>query len=162
MARVWQVGTDGRGAQRRARSEIDEEKVRIIEDAGPETVLIRSVLTCATPYGVCALCYGRDLSRGELVNLGEAVGVIAAQSIGEPGTQLTMRTFHIGGTATRRVEQSHAEAGSEGEARYSSNLRTVPDREGRHIAMTRNAEIGIFDATGRERERQQGIVRGLG
>ena len=86
------------------------------------------------------------------MNLGEAVGVIAAQSIGEPGTQLTMRTFHIGGTATRRVEQSHAEATSEGEVRFT-NLRTVLDREGRRVAMSRNAEIGVFDATGRERER---------
>ncbi|MBW2270919.1 MAG: DNA-directed RNA polymerase subunit beta' [Deltaproteobacteria bacterium] len=136
-----------------ANDEIDEEKVQLIEDAGCETVMIRSVLTCATPFGVCGLCYGRDLSRGELVNLGEAVGVIAAQSIGEPGTQLTMRTFHIGGTATRRVEQSHAEAGSEGEVRFSSNLRTVPDREGRQIAMTRNSEVGVYDASGRERER---------
>ena len=76
--------------------------------------MIRSVLTCDAEFGVCAKCYGRDLARGEMVNLGEAVGVIAAQSIGEPGTQLTMRTFHIGGTATRRVEASHAEARSRG------------------------------------------------
>jgi len=136
----------------RSSEEIDEEKVRIIEDAGIEKVLIRSVLTCETDFGVCSLCYGRDLSRGELVNLGEAVGVIAAQSIGEPGTQLTMRTFHIGGAATRRVEQSHAEAASDGEIRFT-NLRTVQDREGRAIAMSRNAEIGLFDASGRERER---------
>jgi DNA-directed RNA polymerase subunit beta' len=135
-----------------ASAEITEERVRLIEDAGLEKVMIRSVLTCETAYGVCALCYGRDLSRGEMVNLGEAVGVIAAQSIGEPGTQLTMRTFHIGGTATRRVEQSHVEASAEGEVRFTS-LRTVQDREGSHIAMNRNAEIGIFDASGRERER---------
>ena len=135
-----------------AGEEIDEEKVRIIENAGIEKVLIRSVLTCEAAFGVCTRCYGRDLSRGELVNLGEAVGVIAAQSIGEPGTQLTMRTFHIGGTATRRVEQSHAESTSDGEVRFT-NLRTVLDREGRRVAMSRNAEIGIFDATGRERER---------
>jgi DNA-directed RNA polymerase subunit beta' len=135
-----------------AGKEIDEDSVRIIENAGLEKVKIRSVLTCDAPYGVCAFCYGRDLSRGELVNLGESVGVIAAQSIGEPGTQLTMRTFHIGGTATRRVEQSHVEATSEGEVRFT-NLRTVSDREGRQIAMNRNAEIGIFDASGRERER---------
>jgi DNA-directed RNA polymerase subunit beta' len=134
-----------------ASSEIDEERVRIIEAAGLESVMIRSVLTCEIPYGVCALCYGRDLSRGELVNLGEAVGVIAAQSIGEPGTQLTMRTFHIGGTATRRAEQSHVEAMFEGEVRFS-NLRTVQDREGRQIAMNRNGTLGIFDASGRERE----------
>jgi DNA-directed RNA polymerase subunit beta' len=135
-----------------AGSEIDEDLVRVIEDAGLEKVRIRSVLTCDAEFGVCAKCYGRDLARGEMVNLGEAVGVIAAQSIGEPGTQLTMRTFHIGGTATRRVEASHAEAAAEGEVRYS-NLRTVTDREGRQIAMSRNGEIGVFDSTGRERER---------
>jgi DNA-directed RNA polymerase subunit beta' len=94
----------------RAGEEVDEAKVQRIEDAGIERVKIRSVLTCEAPFGVCVLCYGRDLARGEMVNLGEAVGVIAAQSIGEPGTQLTMRTFHIGGTATRRAEQSSAEA----------------------------------------------------
>jgi DNA-directed RNA polymerase subunit beta' len=135
----------------RSAEEIDEEKVMLIEDAGIEKVMIRSVLTCETPYGVCKNCYGRDLARGELVNLGEAVGVIAAQSIGEPGTQLTMRTFHIGGTATRRVEQSHVEASYEGDVRFI-NLRTVEDREGRQIAMNRNGHIGIFDASGRERE----------
>jgi len=133
-------------------AEITEERVRIVEDAGLERVMIRSVLTCECEFGVCAKCYGRDLSRGEMVNMGEAVGVIAAQSIGEPGTQLTMRTFHIGGTATRRVEASHAEATAEGEVRYA-NLRTVTDREGRKVAMSRNAEIGVFDASGRERER---------
>jgi DNA-directed RNA polymerase subunit beta' len=133
--------------------EIDEERVRIIEDAGLERVIIRSVLTCETTHGVCSRCYGRDLARGELVNLGEAVGVIAAQSIGEPGTQLTMRTFHIGGAATRRVEQSHAEATSEGEVRFSANLRTVRDRQGRQIAMARNGEMGIYDSSGREREK---------
>ena len=132
--------------------EIDEEKVRTIDDAGIERVVIRSVLTCEVPRGVCVLCYGRDLSRGRMVNLGEAVGVIAAQSIGEPGTQLTMRTFHIGGAATRRAEQSHHEAASEGEVRFS-NLRTVRDRDGRLIAMNRNGELGLFDLSGRERER---------
>jgi DNA-directed RNA polymerase subunit beta' len=132
--------------------QITEEKVRLIENAGIEKVLIRSVLTCETPFGVCAQCYGRDLSRGEMVNMGEAVGVIAAQSIGEPGTQLTMRTFHIGGAATRRVEASHVEATAEGEVRFA-NLKTVEDREGHQIVMVRNAEIGVFDASGRERER---------
>jgi DNA-directed RNA polymerase subunit beta' len=135
-----------------AGDEINEDRVRMIEDAGLEKVKIRSVLTCEAEFGVCAKCYGRDLARGEMVNLGEAVGVIAAQSIGEPGTQLTMRTFHIGGTATRRVEASHAEAAAEGEVRYAS-LRTVTDREGRQIAMSRNGEIGVFDSSGRERER---------
>jgi len=132
--------------------EIDEEKVRIIEEAGIETVLIRTVLTCAAERGVCVKCYGRDLARGTMVNLGEAVGVIAAQSIGEPGTQLTMRTFHIGGAATRRAEQSSVEVHSEGQVRFN-NLRVVSDREGRQIAMNRNGEIGIYDVTGRERER---------
>jgi DNA-directed RNA polymerase subunit beta' len=135
-----------------AGEEIDEEKVRIVENAGIEMVMIRSVLTCETRHGVCVKCYGRDLARGEMVNLGEAVGVIAAQSIGEPGTQLTMRTFHIGGAATRRAEQSHASAASEGEIRFH-NIRTVRDRAGRDISMNRNGELGVFDASGRERER---------
>ena len=133
-------------------TEIDEEKVRAIEEAGILRVMIRSVLTCETRRGVCVLCYGRDLARGEMVNLGEAVGVIAAQSIGEPGTQLTMRTFHIGGAATRRAEQSHQDAQSEGEVRFL-NLRTVRDRNQRKIATNRNGEIALYDATGRERER---------
>jgi DNA-directed RNA polymerase subunit beta' len=133
--------------------EITEEKVRIIEDAGVEKVMIRSVLTCETPFGVCAQCYGRDLSRGKMVNMGEAVGVIAAQSIGEPGTQLTMRTFHIGGAATRRAEASSVEATAEGEIKFLSGLRTVENRDGHHVVMSRNAEIAIFDASGRERER---------
>jgi DNA-directed RNA polymerase subunit beta' len=135
-----------------AGAEFTEEKVKIIHDAGIERILIRSVLTCEISFGVCSKCYGRDLSRGEIVNLGESVGVIAAQSIGEPGTQLTMRTFHIGGTATRRAEASHVEATAEGEVRFS-NMRTVTDREGRSIVMNRNAELGIFDTSGRERER---------
>jgi DNA-directed RNA polymerase subunit beta' len=135
-----------------AGAEIDEDRVKMIEDAGIERVMIRSVLTCAVPRGVCILCYGRDLARGEMVNMGEAVGVIAAQSIGEPGTQLTMRTFHIGGTATRRVEQSHHEATSDGEVRHQ-NLKTVVDRDGKLIAMNRNAELTLYDKSGRERER---------
>ncbi len=132
--------------------EIDEEQVALIERAGVEMVLIRSVLTCGIDHGVCAKCYGRDLSRGSMVNMGEAVGVIAAQSIGEPGTQLTMRTFHIGGAATRRAEQSHAEAGISGSVKYH-NIRTVTDSEGRTVAMTRHGELGLIDSSGRERER---------
>ena len=135
-----------------AGAEFDEDKVKSIHDAGIERILIRSVLTCEISFGVCSKCYGRDLSRGEIVNLGESVGVIAAQSIGEPGTQLTMRTFHIGGTATRRAEASHVEATAEGEVRFS-NMRTVTDREGRTIVMNRNAELGVFDKSGRDRER---------
>jgi DNA-directed RNA polymerase subunit beta' len=132
--------------------ELDEDRVRAIENAGVETVMVRSVLTCAEPFGICVKCYGRDLSRGTMVNLGEAVGVIAAQSIGEPGTQLTMRTFHIGGAATRRAEQSHAESGTEGEVRFH-NIRNVRDAEGLDTVMTRHGEVGIVDASGRERER---------
>ncbi len=135
-----------------AGAEIDEERVNRVEQAGIERVVIRSGLTCAAPRGVCVKCYGRDLARGTLVNLGEAVGVIAAQSIGEPGTQLTMRTFHIGGAATRRAEQSSAEATSEGKVHFHG-VRTVEDRSGRRIAMNRNGEIAVVDATGRERER---------
>ncbi|HKC50024.1 MAG TPA: DNA-directed RNA polymerase subunit beta', partial [Myxococcota bacterium] len=132
--------------------EIDEDKVRRIEDAGIEHVTIRSVLTCNALRGVCALCYGRDLGQGKLVNLGEAIGVIAAQSIGEPGTQLTMRTFHIGGTATQRVEQSHVEARNEGSVKYL-NISTIRDKHGAIIVMNRNGEIAVVDSTGRERER---------
>ena len=94
----------------RANEEIDEDKVRAIDEAGLERVKIRSVLTCQSRHGVCGMCYGRDLARGHIVSMGEAIGVIAAQSIGEPGTQLTMRTFHIGGTASRRAEQTTLEA----------------------------------------------------
>ena len=135
-----------------AGEEIDEDKVRRIEDAGIEHVTIRSVLTCNALRGVCALCYGRDLGQGKLVNLGEAIGVIAAQSIGEPGTQLTMRTFHIGGTATQRVEQSHVEARNEGSVKYL-NISTIRDKHGSIIVMNRNGEIAVVDSTGRERER---------
>ena len=110
-------------------SEVDEDRVAAIERAGLESVKVRSVMTCSLPLGVCVKCYGRDLSRGTMVNLGEAVGVIAAQSIGEPGTQLTMRTFHIGGAATRRAEQSQAEAGSDGVVRLH-NIRVVEEDDG--------------------------------
>jgi DNA-directed RNA polymerase subunit beta' len=132
--------------------EIDEDKVEILENAGIERVTIRSVLTCRTRRGVCVLCYGRDLAQGQLVNLGEAIGVIAAQSIGEPGTQLTMRTFHIGGTATQRVEASHVESRNEGRVKCV-NITTVRDKHGDQIVMSRNGEIAIRDTTGRERER---------
>ena len=131
---------------------IDEKLVTVIEEAGIERVKIRSVLTCKSRRGICALCYGRDLARGHLVNLGEAVGVIAAQSIGEPGTQLTMRTFHIGGTASRRAEQTALEARFDGQLKFI-NLITVNDSEGFPIVMNRKGEVAIVDETGRERER---------
>ncbi|MCM0082708.1 DNA-directed RNA polymerase subunit beta' [Geomonas sp. Red32] len=135
-----------------ANEEIDETLVAKIEAAGLEKVKIRSVLTCESRRGICAKCYGRDLARGHLVNRGEAVGVIAAQSIGEPGTQLTMRTFHIGGTASRRAEQTSLEARNEGFAKFI-NLHYVTNSEGHHIVMNRNGELAIVDETGREREK---------
>ena len=139
-------------------NEIDETLVKRIEDAGMERVKIRSVLTCQSRRGICAKCYGRDLARGHLVNMGEAVGVIAAQSIGEPGTQLTMRTFHIGGTASRRAEQTSLEARNEGRVKFI-NINSVTNVDGHHIVMNRNGEVAIVDETGRERERY-GIVYG--
>ncbi len=135
-----------------ASEEINEEKVRLIENAGVERVTIRSVLTCESHSGVCSKCYGRSLATGQLVEVGEAVGVIAAQSIGEPGTQLTMRTFHIGGTATRAGEQSTVEAKREGFVKYI-NLRIITSKKGDLINMNRNGQIAICDETGRERER---------
>ena len=135
-----------------AGEEINEEKVRLIENAGVERVTIRSVLTCESQSGVCSKCYGRSLATGQLVEVGEAVGVIAAQSIGEPGTQLTMRTFHIGGTATRAGEQSTVEAKREGFVKYI-NLRIITSKKGDLINMNRNGQIAICDETGRERER---------
>jgi DNA-directed RNA polymerase subunit beta' len=138
--------------------EIDETLMMRIEEAGIEKLRIRSVLTCQSRRGICATCYGRDLARGHMVNLGEAVGVIAAQSIGEPGTQLTMRTFHIGGTASRRAEQTSLEARFDGLLKYI-NLNTVIDNQGNHVVMNRNGEIAVADETGRERERY-GVVYG--
>jgi DNA-directed RNA polymerase subunit beta' len=141
-----------------ANQEIDEALVQKIEDAGIEKVRIRSVLSCQSKRGICATCYGRDLARGHLANLGEAVGVIAAQSIGEPGTQLTMRTFHIGGTASRQAEQTSLEARTEGTLKFI-NLNTAVNSEGGLVVMNRNAEVAVVDETGRERERY-GVVYG--
>jgi DNA-directed RNA polymerase subunit beta' len=139
-----------------ANEEIDEAKVALIEDAGLERVKIRSVLTCQSRQGVCCKCYGRDLARGHMVNLGEAIGVIAAQSIGEPGTQLTMRTFHIGGTASRRAEQTTLEARNEGFLKLI-NVVTVEGKDGDLIVMNRNGEVAIVDYPegSRERERER-------
>ncbi len=131
---------------------INEEDADRIERAGVEAVKIRSVLTCDSTVGVCALCYGRDLARGTPVNPGEAVGVIAAQSIGEPGTQLTMRTFHIGGAAQRGAEQSSVEASHDGKVSIK-NRNVVINSQNVPVVMARNCEILLFDERGRERAR---------
>ena len=132
--------------------EINEDLAAAIQAAGIERVKIRSVLTCESRRGVCVRCYGRNLATGRVVEMGEAVGVIAAQSIGEPGTQLTMRTFHIGGTASRISEQSTLEAKNHGFLKYHS-IQTVMNREGAHVVMNRNGAVAIVDDKGRERER---------
>jgi DNA-directed RNA polymerase subunit beta' len=139
-----------------ANEEINEDKVKAIEDSGLERVKIRSVLTCQSRQGVCIRCYGRDLARGHMVNLGEAIGVIAAQSIGEPGTQLTMRTFHIGGTASRRAEQTTLESRNDGILKFI-NLSTVTNKDGDLVVMNRNGEVAIIEIPepGRERERER-------
>ncbi len=132
--------------------EIDEDLASAIQAAGIEKVKIRSVLTCESKRGVCILCYGRNLGSGKMVEMGEAVGVIAAQSIGEPGTQLTMRTFHIGGTASRVSDASHIEAKNAGTVRFI-NLVTVRSKTGDLVAMNRNGSVAIVDEKGREKER---------
>jgi len=136
----------------KANEEITEDLVKKIDEAGIDRVRIRSVLTCQSKKGICSACYGRDLARGRMVNIGEAVGVIAAQSIGEPGTQLTMRTFHIGGTASRRAEQSSLEAKTKGKIKFH-NVVTVTNKEGHLTVMNRNGELAVIDANGREREK---------
>jgi DNA-directed RNA polymerase subunit beta' len=135
-----------------ANDEIDEEKVGIIQRSGLEKIKIRSVLTCISKQGVCKKCYGRDLAHGHEVNIGEAIGIIAAQSIGEPGTQLTMRTFHIGGTASKRVEQTTMKSRNAGKVSFQ-DLKTVKNAEGSYVAMNRNGEIAILGKGGREIER---------
>jgi len=137
-----------------ANQEITEELASAIQDAGIDRVKIRSVLTCESKRGVCILCYGRNLATGRLVEQGEAVGIISAQSIGEPGTQLTMRTFHIGGAATGGTEQNKQDAKYDGFAKYLE-LRTVRNEKGEVIAMNRNGRIAVLDEKGRERERYQ-------
>ncbi len=132
--------------------EITEDRVEAIEAIGIDRVHIRSVLTCEAKRGVCAMCYGRDLGRGHMVNIGEAVGIIAAQSIGEPGTQLTMRTFHIGGTARGAVEQAEVRTQRGGRIRYK-NLHSVTNSDGFEVVMNRNAEITVLDDLGVDRER---------
>ncbi len=133
-----------------ANDEIDEDAAQKIEEAGLEKLRIRSVLTCQTRHGVCAKCYGRDLAHGTPVNIGEAIGIMAAQSIGEPGTQLTMRTFHIGGTASRRAEQSVHVARNRGKVQFD-NIRTVRDFTGHLVALSRQGELILVSAKGKER-----------
>ena len=131
---------------------LDERLVEVLEDFSVDHLLVRSPITCSTRYGVCAQCYGRDLARGHRVNIGEAVGVIAAQSIGEPGTQLTMRTFHIGGAASRSVSINSVEIKSIGTIKLH-NIKTVQHKEGHLVAVSRSGELGVMDKFGRERER---------
>jgi DNA-directed RNA polymerase subunit beta' len=132
--------------------DITDELTQKIIEAGIDRIKIRSVLTCNSRFGVCKKCYGMDLGRGEKVEIGDSIGIIAAQSIGEPGTQLTMRTFHIGGTATKLVEQTILETKHSGSVKFI-NLSTVKNREGFLIVMNRNGSIAIVDAKGREKEK---------
>ena len=134
---------------------LDETAVDLIESSGIDEVKVRTPLTCETRFGLCAKCYGRDLGRGSLVNVGEAVGVIAAQSIGEPGTQLTMRTFHIGGAASRTAVASQVEGKSSGVVQYTSTMRYVTNAQNELIAISRSGEVIITDENGRERERHK-------
>ncbi|BBL35147.1 DNA-directed RNA polymerase subunit beta' [Nitrosomonas stercoris] len=134
---------------------LNEDMADKIEDCGIDEVKIRTPLTCETRYGLCAKCYGRDLGRGSLVNVGEAVGVVAAQSIGEPGTQLTMRTFHIGGAASGAVAASQAESQSGGVVRYSQHIRYVKNVRNELIVISRSGEVLVQDEGGRDRERHK-------
>jgi len=131
---------------------LDEALVEKLDKAGVQSVKVRSPITCAADHGVCALCYGRDLARGHLVNMGEAVGVVAAQSIGEPGTQLTMRTFHIGGAASRAAAVDNVTVKTTGTLKFN-NLKTVQHAQGHLVAVSRSGEVSVIDANGRERER---------
>ena len=131
---------------------IDESNVHLLEENGTDSVVVRSPVTCETKYGICIKCYGRDLARGTLVNTGEAVGIIAAQSIGEPGTQLTMRTFHIGGAASSAAAQNSVEVNNDGVATLS-NLKTIKNADKNLVATSRSGEIVISDKFGKEKER---------
>ena len=134
---------------------LDEDAVDLIDSLGIDEVRVRTPLNCETRFGLCSKCYGRDLGRGSLVNIGEAVGVIAAQSIGEPGTQLTMRTFHVGGAASRAAAQSQIEAKSAGTLRFTQAIRYVTNPKGEKIVISRSGEILVADDNGRERERHK-------
>ena len=131
---------------------LEEKEIAVLESAGVDRVVVRSVITCESRYCVCAQCYGRDLARGHRVNVGEAVGVIAAQSIGEPGTQLTMRTFHIGGAASSAAAVGSVEAKTNGTVRLT-NIKTVTNKDGKLVAVSRSGELSVIDQNGHERER---------
>ena len=131
---------------------LDEKDVEQLESAGVQSIKVRSTITCESRHGVCGNCYGRDLARGHLVNIGEAVGVIAAQSIGEPGTQLTMRTFHIGGAASRAAAVDNVQVKTNGSLKFN-NVKTVQHAAGHLVAVSRSGELSVMDAHGRERER---------
>ena len=134
---------------------LNEDEVETIEALGIDEVRVRTPLTCDTRFGLCARCYGRDLARGSLVNVGEAIGVIAAQSIGEPGTQLTMRTFHIGGAASRAAAANQVEAKSNGTVRFTPQIRYVTNPKGEKVVISRTGEVLVTDDNGRERERHK-------
>jgi len=134
---------------------LNEDEVETIEQLGIDEVRVRTPLTCDTRFGLCANCYGRDLGRGSIVNVGEAIGVMAAQSIGEPGTQLTMRTFHIGGAASRTAAASRVEAKSNGTVRFTAQMRYVTNPRGEKIVISRTGEVLITEDSGRERERHK-------
>ncbi|MBP7544467.1 MAG: DNA-directed RNA polymerase subunit beta', partial [Acidovorax sp.] len=146
---------ENRSVMAQAGQMFDEDLIEELEAAGVDEVKVRTALTCETRFGLCAKCYGRDLGRGGLINLGEAVGVIAAQSIGEPGTQLTMRTFHIGGAASRAAIASSVEAKSNGVIGFNATMRYVSNTKGELVVISRSGEIIIQDEHGRERERHK-------
>ena len=147
---VYAPGTDNIAMP--AGTLLDEMMVEQFDILGVEEVKVRSAITCEIPYGVCAACYGRDLARGHRVNVGEAVGIIAAQSIGEPGTQLTMRTFHIGGTASKTGAVNHVQVKADGEVRFH-NLKVIQQEAKKFVTVSRSGELVILDALGRERQR---------
>jgi DNA-directed RNA polymerase subunit beta' len=146
---------ENRSVLAKAGAMLDEDLMDELEAAGVDEIKVRTALNCATRFGLCAKCYGRDLGRGGLINIGEAVGIIAAQSIGEPGTQLTMRTFHIGGAASRAAIASSVEAKSNGLIGFNAPMRYVTNGKGELVVIARSGEIVIHDEHGRERERHK-------
>ncbi|MFA7281042.1 MAG: DNA-directed RNA polymerase subunit beta' [Sterolibacterium sp.] len=149
------INPDTQDALIKAGTMLDEDAVDLIDSLGIDEVRVRTPLNCETRFGLCSKCYGRDLGRGSLANIGEAVGVIAAQSIGEPGTQLTMRTFHVGGAASRAAAQNQIEAKSAGTLRFNQAIRYVTNPKDEKIVISRSGEVLITDDNGRERERHK-------